>query len=94
MAVPRAKKSKPKQVTLKEKDIESMKLQLTKEITNKAILLTICAIRDELKVSDTKIFKCAERVDRYASALDTHLVKINNFSKSLKDNTGIDWGIM
>jgi hypothetical protein len=90
MAVPRAK---PKQITLRAKDIERLKTQLSREITNKAMLITICAVRDELKLDDTKIFKCVERVDRYADHLGKHLVKINDFSKSLKDSTGIDWGL-
>jgi len=94
MTVPRAKKAKQNQITLKPKDVEKLKEQLSKEITSKAILITMCAIRDELQISDTKIFRSAERVDRYASALDNHIVKINDFSKSLKANTGIDWGLI
>ena len=57
------------------------------------MLITICAVKDELKLDDTKIFRCVERVDRYADHLDKHLVKINDFSKFLKDSTGIDWGL-
>lgn len=90
MAVPRAKQ---KQITIKAKDIERLKTQLAREITNKVMLITVCAVRDELKLDDTKIFKCVERADRYADHLDKHLVKINDFSQSVKKNTGIDWGL-
>ena len=92
MAVPRTRPAKQKKHYVTEKELEKIKKQVSREVTNKAMLLAMCAVADEFEATDEQICKCAARIERYCEYLDTKLAKLNDFSKAIKQSTGIDWG--
>ena len=84
-------KIKPKnpRVTLTKSEIKKMKWDATKEATDKACLIILCAMADELDLDDEQICKVMKRTDRYTRSVKDHLVHMEDIRKSLEKNQGI-----
>ena len=84
-------KIKPKnpRVTLTKSEINKMKWDATKEATDKACLIILCACADELNLDDEQLVKIMKRTDRYARSVKDHLVHMEDIRKSLEKNQGI-----
>lgn len=86
----RFKKPKEKSITLKAKDIERMKREITKNTTTDALLIFLVAAKDEMNLSYDDCRQIYLRADRYCMYLDDHLATIKQLAETLKKDTGID----
>lgn len=86
------KTKKNRNIQISEKQLENIKRKVSKEVTNKAMLLMMCAVADELHVDDETLCNCAKRAERYCNYIDSKTITMNELSKSIKESTGIDWG--
>lgn len=82
------KRAKPKNkkphVTLTQAKVKQMKVDATKEATDKACLVLLAAAVDVLKLDEDQIVKVMETTTRYVKYLDNHLVKIADVQKTLE----------
>ena len=82
------KRAKPKNkkphVTLTQSKVKQMKMDATKEATDKACLVLLAAAVDVLKLDEDQIVKVMETTSRYIKYLDKHLVKIADVQKTLE----------
>lgn len=81
----RAKPKKQKSVTLKESDVRKIRV----EAVDKACLIFLAAMCDELKCDDEQMCNTMERVQRYAHYIDSHLAQLADIQKTIEKNTGI-----
>ena len=82
-------KDKKKPVTLTPAKIKQIVERAANEATEKAFLLMLAAASDEFNLTDDQVVDLYNRVDRYASHLDKHLVKISDIIKAIENKTGI-----
>lgn len=83
----RAKKPKQQVYTLTRKQVKEM----CSEQVEKAFLLMATAAADELDLDEDQLVAIAERSARYAEYIDDHVIRLNEVSEILENNTGIKW---
>ncbi len=83
----RARKPKQERVTLKRSEL----MEMCSEQVRKAFLLMATAAADELDLDDDQLVAIAERSARYAEYIDDHVIRLNEVSEILENNTGIKW---
>ena len=83
----RARKPKRERVTLKRSEL----MEMCSEQVRKAFLLMATAAADELDLDDDQLVAIAERSARYAEYIDDHVIRLNEVSEILENNTGIKW---
>ena len=76
-------------VTIPRKELVEIKWQIAKETTEKASLLVLLAAIDELGLTEDQFCNIAERVSRYATYIDDHIVELEDLRKSSEKNTGV-----
>ena len=86
----RAKPKKQKQVTLRASDLNRLKREVTKDATDKACLILLAAMVDELHVDDEQLCRVMECTNRYASFVEDHLVQMEDIRKAIQKGTGIE----
>nr|DAV38367.1 MAG TPA: hypothetical protein [Caudoviricetes sp.] len=84
-------KTKPKKrkITLGDTELNKLKRDITKTATDKACLIVLAAMVDELHVDDTQLCSVMERTDRYAGYIDNHKAKMEDIRKTIQSGTGI-----
>ena len=91
----KAKNTTSKKYYISEKQLERIKQKVSKEITDKVCLLFLVAVADEVGLDEDGVCKLMERISRYSNHLDQHMVKMEDFRKSIEKSTGIKlsgWG--
>lgn len=83
----RARKPKQERVTLKRSEL----MEMCGEQVRKAFLLMATAAADELDLDEDQLVAIAERSARYAEYIDDHVIRLNEVSEILENNTGIKW---
>lgn len=83
----RVKRPKQNRVSLTRDELRSM----CNEQVEKAFLLMATAAADELGLTDDELTAIAERSARYAEYIDDHVIRLNQVSEILEQNTGIRW---
>lgn len=83
----RARKPRQERVTLKRSEL----MEMCSEQVRKAFLLMATAAADELDLDDDQLVAIAERSARYAEYIDDHVIRLNEVSEILENNTGIKW---
>ena len=84
----KTKKKKP-HITITQAKLERIKYEVTKDATDRACLILLCAAADEVGLDEDQIIKVMIRTDRYARSVDDHLVRMEDIRKSLEKNQGI-----
>lgn len=79
----KTKKKKP-HITMTQSKVKQMKMDATKEATDKACLVLLAAAVDVLKLDEDQIVEVMETTSRYVRYLDKHLVKIVDVQKTLE----------
>ncbi len=85
-----SKRNRSAKYCLSDKQLDKVKEKIAAETTAKAILLTLAATADELRIDADAVANIAVRVERYAGYLDDHLISINAMRDNIKEKTGID----
>lgn len=83
------KKNKSAKYYLSDKQLEKVKRQISKDMTDKVALLMLAAVADEFGSTEDDLAKLMVRVDRYANHIDNHLVKMKDIRKSIENSTGM-----
>lgn len=83
----RVKRPKQNRVSLTRDELRSM----CNEQVEKAFLLMATAAADELGLDDEQLTAIAQRSARYAEYIDDHVIRLNQVSEILEQNTGIRW---
>lgn len=87
------KRAKPKKknphITIPQSKLERIKYEVTKDATDRACLILLCAAADELKLDEDEIVRVMKTTDLYARHVDNHLVRMEDIRKSLENNAGI-----
>ena len=83
----RVKRPKQNLVSLTRDELRSM----CNEQVEKAFLLMATAAADELGLTDEQLTAIAQRSARYAEYIDDHVIRLNQVSEILEQNTGIRW---
>ena len=65
--------------------------EMCSEQIEKAFLLMATAAADELDLDEDQLVAIAERSARYAEYIDDHVIRLNEVSEILENNTGIKW---
>lgn len=87
-ANPKKKKSNPS-VTVTAKQLERIKRETAKAVTDKACLVVLAATVDELGLDEDQLCRIMERTDRYARYIDDHIAKMEDIKKTIEKSTGI-----
>lgn len=74
------------------KQIERLKKDSRMEGAKDALIVSVTAMADELKLDDEQIGKVATRLDRYTTYLDEHAVRIKEVKEIIERQTGIRFG--
>ena len=77
-------KNKKPHITMTQSKVKQMKIDATKEATDKACLVLLAAAVDVLKLEEDQIVEVMETTSRYVRYLDKHLVKIVDVQKTLE----------
>lgn len=85
----RAKKPKSQTVTLKRSDISKIKREVAEEVTDKACLIILAAMTDELNINDDQLCAVMTRTQRYSGYIKEHLVQMELIRKTIEKNTGV-----
>jgi len=83
------KKPKKRKVTLGETDLEKLKREITKSATDRACLIVLAAMVDELNVSEQQLCEVVRRTNRYADYIDGHIAKMEDVRKTIEKGTGV-----
>ena len=83
------KKKKQKTWVLKNSDLARIKTEVTKDATEKAVLIVLAAAVDCLGLTDEQLCGLMETTDRYACYIDRHLVEMETVRKTIEKGTGI-----
>ena len=89
------KNNASKKYYISEKQLERIKLKVTKDVTDKVCLLFMVAAIDEMKLDEDGMCKLMTRISRYTKNFDEHLFKMEDVRKSIEKSTGIQlkgWG--
>lgn len=76
-------------VTMSKKDLERMKVELSDEITEKAMLLILAAAVDTVGMTEEQVINTFMTADRYAGYIDDHLARLRDLQKTIEKGTGI-----
>ena len=82
-------KPKKRKVVLGDMELNKLKRDITKDATDKACLIVLAAMVDELHIDDKQLCSIMERTDRYASYIDIHIAKMEDIRKAIQSGTGI-----
>lgn len=85
----RAKKPKSQTVTLKRSDISKIKREVAEEVTDKACLIILAAMTDELNINDDQLCAVMTRTQRYSGYIKDHIVQMELIRKTIEKNTGV-----
>ena len=92
----RVKKKTPadraKKFHISEKQLEKVKVEIAKDVSNKTCLLCIAAMADHLNLTEDEICETAEVIDRWAGYIDQKIVSINEVAEIIEKKTGIKFG--
>lgn len=75
-----------------DKQIERLKKDSRMKGAKDALIVSVAAMADELKLDDEQIGKVATRLDRYTRYLDEHAVRIKEVKEIIENQTGIRFG--
>lgn len=84
------KANKSQKHYVSDKQLEKIKRQVSKEMTEKVALIILAAASDEVNLTDEQVCNIMVRVDRYASHVDNHLVKMRDIQNAIRKNTGLE----
>lgn len=74
---------------LKNSDIVRIKTEVTKDATEKSMLIVLAAAVDCLGLTDEQLCDLMETTDRYACYIDRHIVEMETVRKTIEKGTGI-----
>ena len=81
----RTKPKKQKNVTIRESDIK----KLQKDAIDKACLIFLAAMVDEIGCTEEQMCNTMERTQRYACYIDQHIAQMSDIRNTIEKNTGI-----
>lgn len=82
-------KIKKKKIQLTESELNKLKREVTKNATDKACLILLAAVADELSIDDDQLCNIMSRTNRYASYVSNHIAKMEDIRKTIQSKTGI-----
>lgn len=82
-------KIKKKKITLGANELNKLKRDITKDATDRACLIVLAAMVDELHIDDDQLCKVVETTNRYARYIDQHVARIEDVRKTIEKGTGI-----
>lgn len=83
------KPKKRKKINVSVTELNKIKRDVTKTATDKACLILLAAVVDEMGLTDDQLCQIMERTDRYAKHVDNHLVKMEDIRKTIEKGTEI-----
>lgn len=86
------RKDRSKKYYLSEKQLDRVKRQVTKEATARAMLLCVAAMAEHLHLTDEQICSTAETINRWSGFIDQKILRLNEVSDIIKEETGLDFG--
>lgn len=87
----RAKKAKGRsqKYNVSEKQMQRIKQKLSRELTEKALLIFLAAAVDEIGLTDEQVCAIFKRANLYGGYLDDHIVKVKVVQETIEKGTGI-----
>lgn len=82
-------KIKKKKVQLTASELNKLRREITKNATDKACLILLAAVADELSIDDDQLCNIMSRTNRYASYVSNHIAKMEDIRKTIQNKTGI-----
>lgn len=89
--MPKKKTRRPRK-EYSDKQIERLKKESRMKGAKDALIVSVTAMADELKLDDEQIGKVATRLERYTRYLDEHTVRIKEVKKIIESQIGIRFG--
>lgn len=85
----RFKKPKQAKYELTTKDVNQIKYDVTKEATQKSVLLVLAAAQEVKDLNEDEVCEIFETATRYATYMDDNLIKIKDVQRSIEKKTGV-----
>lgn len=82
-------KKKNKKIVVDETKLNKIKRDAASEAIDKACLVVLAAMVDELGIDDEQLCAVMKRTDRYAGYIKNHKAKIEDVRSTIEKGTGI-----
>lgn len=83
-------KSKKKPVTMTQAELKKLSKELSDEAVTRALTLFLAYMMEEQDFDLERLCDCVDGINRWAEAVDDHLITINQVAKIIEEHTGVE----
>ena len=85
----RYKKPKQGKIEISVKELKKIKYDVTKEATQKAVLLVLAAAQEVKAFTEDDVCEVFETVSRWVNFMDDNLIKLKDVQNAIEEKTGV-----
>lgn len=84
------KPKKKKPITLTQSQLKRMAKELSDEAVTRALTLFLAYMMEEQDFDLERLCDCVDGINRWASAVDDHLITIRQVARIIEEHTGVE----